>query len=111
MPYEFGDVLLIPFPFTDQSTIKKRPAVVISSTQYNQNHIDVILIAITSQIQATEHPDNLVIQDWQSAGLLKPSVVKPIITTVEKNLVLRKLGALTTEDQQGLRRLLTQILG
>jgi mRNA interferase MazF len=67
--------LLIPFPFTDQSTIKKRPAVVISSTQYNQNHIDVILIAITSQIQATEHPDNLVIQDWQSAGLLKPSVV------------------------------------
>lgn len=33
--YEFGDVVLVPFPFTDHSTTKKRPAVVVSSSQYN----------------------------------------------------------------------------
>ena len=35
--YNFGDVVLVPFPFTDQTTNKKRPAVVISSDVYNQN--------------------------------------------------------------------------
>ena len=35
--YEFGDIILVKFPFTDQSTTKKRPAVIISSSAYNQN--------------------------------------------------------------------------
>jgi len=38
--YNFGDVVLIPFPFTDQSTIKKRPAVIISSDAYNRQGPD-----------------------------------------------------------------------
>ena len=33
--FEFGDIALVPFPFTDQSTAKKRPAVIISSKTYN----------------------------------------------------------------------------
>lgn len=40
--YEFGDVLLLPFPFTDQTGVKKHPAVVVSSKAYNQSHLDVI---------------------------------------------------------------------
>jgi mRNA interferase MazF len=50
--YKFGDVILVPFPFTDQSTSKKRPAIVISSDNYNQNKPDIILIAVTSQVNA-----------------------------------------------------------
>jgi mRNA-degrading endonuclease toxin of MazEF toxin-antitoxin module len=34
--YEFGDVVLVPFPFTDQSTTKQRPAVIISSAAYQR---------------------------------------------------------------------------
>ena len=41
--YEFGDILLVPFPFTDQSTTKKRPAVVVSSSAYNLERPDLIL--------------------------------------------------------------------
>lgn len=40
--YNFGDVVLVPFPFTDQSTTKKRPAVVISSDDYQQQRLDLI---------------------------------------------------------------------
>jgi mRNA interferase MazF len=64
MTYSFGNVLLVPFPFTDQSTIKKRPAIVVSSDRYNQQHIDLILIAVTSQTSSGTYPDNLVIYNW-----------------------------------------------
>lgn len=47
--YEFGDVVLVPFPFTDLTTIKKRPAVVVSSADYQRERSDLILIAVTSQ--------------------------------------------------------------
>lgn len=51
MAYQFGDVVLVPFPFTDQSTTKQRPAVVVSSAAYNRIRRDVILMAITSQVR------------------------------------------------------------
>ncbi|MEH2111812.1 type II toxin-antitoxin system PemK/MazF family toxin [Nostoc sp.] len=43
--YEFGDVVLVPFPFTDQTTTKKRPAVVVSSDSYQRERSDLIVIA------------------------------------------------------------------
>lgn len=108
--YEFGNVLLVPFPLSDQSTNKKRPAVVISSGAYHQAHPDLILIAVTSQISTPRFGD-LIIQDWQSADLLKASMIKPAITTIEQKLVIRKLGTLQSSDQQDLHQLLQTILG
>lgn len=49
--FEYGDVVLVPFPFTDQSISKKRPAVVVSSAAYNAERPDVIIIAVTSQVR------------------------------------------------------------
>ena len=48
--YSFGDVVLVPFPFTDQTASKKRPAVVVSADAYHQRRPDVIVMAVTSQI-------------------------------------------------------------
>ncbi len=109
--FKFGDVVLVPFPFTDQTSIKKRPAVVVSSAFYHQTHADIILMAITSQRQAATFANNLDVKDWQSAGLLKPSVIKPIISTIEKRLVLKKLGSLQQEDLDELQEVLQSILG
>ncbi len=47
--FEFGDAVLVPFPFTDQSATKQRPAAVVSSEAYHRERPDVILMAITSQ--------------------------------------------------------------
>lgn len=49
--FGFGDVLLLPFPFTDQSGAKKRPAVVVSSSGYNTSRLDLVIMAITSQVR------------------------------------------------------------
>ena len=51
--YKRGDVVLVPFPFSDQTTTKKRPAVVISSDAYNNISSDIVIMAITSQTEKT----------------------------------------------------------
>jgi len=48
--YRFGDLVLVPFPFTDQTGIKKRPAIVVSSDAYQRQRPDVVLMAVTSQL-------------------------------------------------------------
>ena len=49
--YNFGNVILVPFPFTDQSQAKQRPAVIVSSARYNTERPDLILMAITSRVR------------------------------------------------------------
>ena len=75
--FEFGNVVLVPFPFTDQSAIKKRPAVVINSPRFGEQRLDLIIVAISSQMRPSPAVGEFAIRQWQAAGLLKPSVVKP----------------------------------
>jgi mRNA interferase MazF len=109
--YRFGDIVLVPFPFTDQSAIKKRPAVVVSSDSYGIHRPDVVLMAITSQIGPRVAFGETNITEWKKAGLLKPGIVKPILTTVERKLVLKRLGRLPAIDEKALRRALESIIG
>ena len=108
--YNFGDVVLVGFPFTNLQTTKKRPAVIISNANYQQNRPDVILMAITSQIRQPLTVGETLIQDWQTAGLAKPSVFKPLIATIEKERIIKVMGQLTDQDQQGLQEIIQTIL-
>jgi mRNA interferase MazF len=74
----FGDVVLVPFPFTSQAASKQRPAVVVSSRAYAVERPDVVMMAITSQLRPAPTPTGVNwgevwLADWQGAGLLKPS--------------------------------------
>ncbi len=105
--YNQGDVVLVPYPFTDQRGAKQRPAVVLSGLIYNRSHPDIILAPISSRI--TKSADEIFLADWQSAGLIKPSAVKPILSSFETNLVRRKLGKLSSLDLQALRTTFARI--
>ena len=109
--FDFGDVILVRFPFTDQSSAKQRPAVVINSASYGQQRPDVILMAITSQVHPATMLGEATLTDWKSAGLLKASALKPIVTTVQKRLIRRRLGQLGAEDRKRLEACLHEILG
>ncbi len=96
--YKRGDIVLVPFPFSDQTTTKKRPAVAISSNRYNAVSQDIIIMAVTSQTEKSFTIGECLIKNWKEAGLLKPSTVKPVISTIEQKLVLKKLGMLSPDD-------------
>ena len=109
--FEFGNIVLVPFPFTDQTATKQRPAVVISSAAYNTKRPDLIIMAVTSQARQSAAIGEVFVQQWREAGLLKPSTIKPIVTTIEKTLIIRKLGRLKKDDIDALKESLQTIIG
>ena len=108
---EFGQVVLVPFPFTDQTASKRRPAVVVSSLAYNLDRPDLVMMAITSQLRPGPALGEVWLRDWKGAGLAKPSAIKPVFATLEQGLVIRKLGVLAAQDQHLLRDAIGQIIG
>ena len=80
--FEFGDVVLVRVPFTDQRGWKQRPAVVVSGTEYNRARPDLIVMALTSRIRSPLGFGELSIADWRAAGLIRRSVIKPVLFTI-----------------------------
>jgi mRNA interferase MazF len=111
MPYEFGDVVLVRFPFTNQATFKQRPAAIVSSRAYNVAKPDVVIMAITSQVHSPSSLGEVQVGQWQAANLLKPSAIKPVFATLEQNLILKRLGVLDPSDQAALRQAIAAVLG
>ena len=111
MPYDFGDVVLVPFPFTSQAASKKRPAVVVSSPAYNASKPDIVVMAVTSQLRASALLGEVWLQDWQAARLLKPSAIKPVFATLEQVMVIRQLGHLSARDRTSLKNAIQKIIG
>jgi mRNA interferase MazF len=109
--FEFGDIVLVPFPFTNQTASKKRPAVVVSDAAFHNRRPDLILMAVTSQVRTPLLPGEALLADWATAGLLKPSVLKPVVMTVEKSLIVRRLGRLNAHDRRAVASILQTILG
>jgi mRNA interferase MazF len=108
--YRFGDVVLVPFPFTDQTGTKKRPAVVVSSAAYHRERSDIILMAVTSQTRVVMGIGEIPILGWKESGLLKPSILKPVLWTRERLGVIRRLGQFGETDKNALRQSLNKIL-
>lgn len=95
--YKRGDVVLVPFPFTDLTGVRQRPAVVVSAEWFNDTHADVALAAITSQIPATLGPDEILIagSDRALTGLPRNSILRVVkLFALDRSLVRRQLGTL-----------------
>jgi mRNA interferase MazF len=105
--YDPGDVVLVRFPFTDLSSSKRRPAVILSPPKFTARHGDVVVLALTSQPQKNAA---LRIRRWQSAGLPKPTWIKPIVGTLAAALVTRRLGKLSAADDQAVKASLRHLI-
>jgi mRNA interferase MazF len=70
-----------------------------------------VLMAVTSQLRPAPALGEVWISEWQQAGLLKPSAIKPVFATVEQRLAIRQLGTLQPADQAALKAAITEIIG
>ena len=111
MPYSRGDVILVPFPFSDLSGQKKRPGVVISADSHIRAQNDLIVAQISSQVSNPVPPDEYEIADWDGvAGLLFPSVVRPKLFTLEDSMVLKPLGYIPVVEMREIDQRLRMVL-
>ncbi len=88
-----NDVVLLPIPFSDLTSRKVRPAIVIG-----KNGADLFLVPISSQLQNTD----FALQEWKAAGLNVACGVKAQLATVEEGLVVKIVGRLAAADQKTL---------
>jgi mRNA interferase MazF len=89
-----GAIVLLPFPFSDQTSSKIRPAVVVSP-HYPSD--DLLVVAVTSVGDALR-PGEFAVQFWREAGLIHPSFLKRAVSSVSTNLVRKQLGQLRQSD-------------
>ena len=96
--YQFGEIVLLAFPFTDSTAVKKRPALVLLDTEDG----DIMVARVTTQPFSS--PYEIALTDWNTAGLLAPSFTKVNkLATLEASLIERKLGKLTDADLASVR--------
>jgi mRNA interferase MazF len=98
--FESGAVVLVRFPFTDLSSAKKRPAIVLSPESYLSRHGDLVMMPLTSVPQSER---SWFLDGWQEAGLLRPTWLKPVLATISQDLVERQIGVLPGSDRQCVR--------
>jgi mRNA interferase MazF len=97
--FEKFAVVVVPFPFTDQNTSKKRPVLVLSDALFNGSVGHSVLAMITSAKQSSWLLD-VAIADLASAGLSSPSIVRMKLFTLDNRLIIRQSGVLHHHDQQ-----------
>ena len=108
MTCEPFEVVVVPFPFTDRQAERRRPALVISSPDFNASHDQSILAMITSA--GGEWPSDVAIRDWHDAGLSVPCKVRLKLFTLDDALILRKAGRLSARDAEAVMSGLARFL-
>lgn len=106
MTFEPFDIVVVPFPFTDREAAKRRPALVVSSTEFNRDHRHSLLAMITST--SGEWPSDVTIRAWREAGLAVPCKVRFKLFTLDDDRVLRRLGTLRRRDRKAVERALSR---
>ncbi len=110
MTYKKYDVVVVPFPFTDQNTNKRRPALVLSEhNSFNYITENCVLAMITSG-KNPAWPFDTQIGSIKKAGLSAPSKVRMKIFTLDSRLILRKIGGLSAKDQKAVKENLGRLL-
>ena len=108
MTCEPFDVVVVPFPFTDREADRRRPALVVSSPDFNAIHDQSILAMITSA--GGDWPSDVAIRDWREAGLSVPCKVRLKLFTLDDARILRRTGALSERDAEAVREGLVRFL-
>ena len=109
MIYEPFDVIVVPFPFTDSSKTKRRPALVLSQYADFGAIIEHLVLAMITSQKNEPWPLDVAIKNKKPSGLTAPSVVRMKLFTLDNRFILRKIGHLSKTDQNQVKKCLSKI--
>jgi mRNA interferase MazF len=105
---DFGDVVVVPFPFVDVASTKRRPSVVLSRTAFNESHGHSICAMVTTAARS-HWPSDIPIAEIKPAGLNRPCVLRWKLFTLPNELILRRAGRLVSSDRDAITSAARQI--
>jgi mRNA interferase MazF len=109
--YRQGDILLIPIPYSDLTSNKKRPVLVLSNDDYNIKTEDIIVAAITSNITSKEYSILISNKDMQEGNLHVNSCIRvDKIYTLSQSIVIKKFGAVKPEIINNVKEKLRELI-
>jgi mRNA interferase MazF len=110
MGIEQGDIVLVPVPFTDLSSQKRRPVIVISNDNYNLQSTDVVVVAMTSNPAVTSYSFILTPTDLIKGSLNRPGTVRvDKIYTLAQSIVVNKFGKVSPNIVKQIRQVLDSV--
>ena len=105
------DIVLLSLPFSDFTTVKKRPAIILSNDRYNKTSQDIIAVAITSNLKINELHIPIKNEDLERGTLIKHSKIKTDkIFTVEKKFIEKYIGRINENTFEKLKVNVSKIL-
>ena len=105
------DIVLIPIPFTDLTSQKRRPAVVISSDNYNETHEDIVVVALTSNAEPRDFTITLTSDDLEQGILKVTSMIRTDkIYTLNKSIIIKVFGRVKTHIFLKIKEFLLKII-
>lgn len=104
-----GDVVLVKFVFADEKGAKRRPGLIVSADAYHHGRREIILAAITSNVDRLLAGDYQ-IKAWRESGLLHPSIVTGIVRTIKHDMIAGKMGTLPPSELHAVDDTLRDIL-
>ncbi len=98
------DIVLVSFPFSDLSTKKLRPCLVLATVRTRALSNLAVVAMMTSQIEGRRFPHDVMVSKWQESGLPKATLVRLAkVVTLEQSMVHKTLGKLDKKDRQAVR--------
>jgi mRNA interferase MazF len=106
-----GDILIVPFPFSDLTGIRQRPVLILSKSKYSQEREDIVTCGITSNIKDSKYSvlvDNSNLIEGNIPVKSRIKVDK--LFTLEKGIVIKKLGKVNREIFEKVKRELFNLI-
>ena len=95
------DVVAVPFPFTDRPAVKRRPALVVSTKEFNAANDHSVMAMITTAM-LDRWPSDHALEKPLESGLKHACYVRWKIFTLANSMIVKKIGGLADEDREAL---------
>ncbi|MBI5304206.1 MAG: type II toxin-antitoxin system PemK/MazF family toxin [Chloroflexi bacterium] len=105
-----GEIVLIPIPFTDLSSQKRRPVIIVSNDAYNGKSTDIVVVAMTSNPASVDYSFAITSADLETGSLNRPSKIRvDKIYTLSQSIIVKSFGQVNVKTLERVRQTLKDL--